>query len=253
MGIINVTRPQEAICLENVSVRYRVPRERYTTFKEFVIRRVQRRVNHDEFWALKDVSLNIFKGEIFGVIGRNGAGKSTLLKLVARVLRPTLGRVVVVGRVAPLLELGAGFHPDLTGRENIYLNGALLGFTRREINNRVDAIIAFAEINDFIEAPLRTYSSGMMARLGFAVATDVQPEVLLVDEVLGVGDESFQIKCQARIQEFRDHGATILMVSHSSASVQAICQRAAWIDHGHLMDIGLPESVIQKYHEATMG
>jgi ABC-2 type transport system ATP-binding protein len=244
-----VTNPVEAVHLEAVSVRYRVPSERVRTFKEYFIRRLKGEVQMRTFWALHDVALNVYPGEVFGLVGVNGAGKSTLLKVVARVLRPTKGRVIVRGRVAPLLELGAGFHPELTGKENIFLNGALLGFGNHEMREKYDQIVEFAELGEFINAPIRTYSSGMYARLGFSVATASEPDVLIVDEVLSVGDEAFQQKCAARIEAFRLHGAAILLVSHSMDSIQAMCQRAAWLDHGALKAIGEPAQVIRAYRE----
>jgi ABC-2 type transport system ATP-binding protein len=244
-----VTNPVEAVHLEAVSVRYRVPSERVRTFKEYFIRRLKGEVQMRTFWALHDVALNVYPGEVFGLVGVNGAGKSTLLKVVARVLRPTKGRVIVRGRVAPLLELGAGFHPELTGKENIFLNGALLGFSNHEMRQKYDRIVEFAELGEFINAPIRTYSSGMYARLGFSVATASEPDVLIVDEVLSVGDEAFQQKCAARIEAFRLHGAAILLVSHSMDSIQAMCQRAAWLDHGALKAIGEPAQVIRAYRE----
>ncbi len=236
-----------SIRLEDVSVRYRVPRDRISTFKEYAIRMLQRRVNHDEFWALRDVSLEVQKGEVFGIIGRNGAGKSTVLKVIARVLRPTTGRAWVKGRVAPLLECGAGFHPELTGRENTFLNGTLLGFSRKEMEEKFERIVEFAELWDFIDAPLRTYSSGMAARLGFAIATDVKSDVLIVDEVLAVGDESFHRKSTARMHEFRDQGATILLVSHNMKTVEAMCKRAMWIDRGMVKADGTTSEVVSAY------
>src|SRR6516225_6716895 len=214
---------EPVILLDAVSVRYRVPQERIESYKEYAIRRLQGRIGIAEFWGLRDVSLRVHAGEIFGIVGRNGAGKTTLLKIVARVLRPTRGRVRVRGHVAPLLELGAGFHPELTGRENIFLNAALLGHTHKETEGRFDEIIEFAEIGDFIDAPIRTYSSGMVARLGFAVATAWRPDVLILDEVLAVGDEAFQAKCRTRLQSFRDNGATVLLVSHSAELVRSMC------------------------------
>lgn len=235
------------IRLEQVSVRYRVPSERIGTFKEYFIRFLQRKIQFNSFWALHDVDLTIYRGEVFGIIGNNGAGKSTLLKVISRVLRPTEGRVVVYGKIAPLLELGAGFHPELTGRENIYLNGSLLGYSRSEMDQCYQNILDFSELHEFIEAPIRTYSSGMYARLGFAVATAHQPNILIVDEILGVGDESFQQKCAERISQFRENGATILMVSHSMDSIQKLCQRAAWISHGRIVQIGTPDQVITAY------
>jgi homopolymeric O-antigen transport system ATP-binding protein len=239
------------ILLDAVSVRYRVPQERIESFKEYAIRRLQGRIGIAEFWGLRDVSLRVHAGEIFGIVGRNGAGKTTLLKIVARVLRPTRGRVRVRGHVAPLLELGAGFHPELTGRENIFLNAALLGHPRREIENRFNEIIEFAEIGEFIDAPIRTYSSGMVARLGFAVATAWRPDVLILDEVLAVGDEAFQGKCRLRLQSFRDEGATVLLVSHSSEMVRTMCHHAIWLDHGMVKARGSAEAVLEEYRLAA--
>ncbi|WP_448335270.1 ABC transporter ATP-binding protein [Bellilinea sp.] len=240
---------QVVIRLENVSVRYRTPAERYNTFKEFAIRWLQGKVRNNSFWALRNVSFEINKGEVFGIIGQNGAGKSTLLKLVSRVMRPTEGRVVVIGRVVPLLELGAGFHPELTGRENIYLNGSILGFSRKEMETKFHRIVEFSELHEFIEAPLRTYSSGMWARLGFAVAIDAEPDILILDEILSVGDEAFQRKCLARIDEFRQQGATIVLVSHNTHQIEQMCQRAAWLAHGQLQSIGPASEVVRAYRE----
>jgi lipopolysaccharide transport system ATP-binding protein len=239
----------EVIRLENVSVRYRTPQERIGTFKEYAIRWLQGRLRMSDFWALNDVSFSVQSGEVFGLIGQNGAGKSTLLKLVARVLRPTKGRVWVRGRVAPLLEVGAGFHPELTGRENVMLNGVLLGFTRAQMEEKFARIVDFAGLWDFIDAPLRTYSSGMSARLGFAVATDSEPDVLIVDEVLSVGDEAFQRKSAERIDAFRRNGATIFLVSHNLGQVEQMCQRAALLDHGRVLAVGSPRMVVDTYLE----
>lgn len=236
-----------AIQLENISVRYRIPHERYRTLKEHAIRWLERRVQYDDFLALRDVSLSVKRGEVVGIVGRNGAGKSTLLKVVSRVLQPSRGRVHLRGRVAPLLEFGAGFHPELTGRENVFLNGAILGFSHADMDAKFKHIVDFAELWDFIDAPLRTYSSGMVARLGFAIATDVDPDILLLDEVLSVGDVAFQQKSAERIQSFRASGATILLVSHSMDTVQAMCDRAIWLDHGKVMADGNPEAVVQHY------
>jgi ABC-type polysaccharide/polyol phosphate transport system ATPase subunit len=240
--------PETAIALDDVSVRYRVPSERINTFKEYMIRWMQRKITNQDFWALHHVNLEVRKGEVFGLVGRNGAGKSTLLKVIAKVLRPTAGRVRVVGHVVPLLELGAGFHPELTGRENIFLNGAMLGYTRAQMEEKFPRIVDFSELGSFIDAPVRTYSSGMYARLGFAIAVDDQPDILIVDEILGVGDEAFQRKCSARIDEYRVQGATILVVSHSAALIEAICQRAAWLDHGEVRALGTAVEVLDQYH-----
>jgi ABC-type polysaccharide/polyol phosphate transport system ATPase subunit len=215
--------------------------------KEYVIRKVQGRVNHRDFWALQGVDLDIRRGEVFGIVGRNGAGKSTLLKVVSRVLRPTRGRVRVRGNVAPLLELGAGFHPELTGRENVFLNGTLLGHPQGEIEERYSQIEGFADIGSFIDAPLRTYSTGMVARLGFAVATAWEPDILVLDEVLAVGDEAFQKKCYDRINLFREYGSTVMLVSHNADLVKSMCQRAAWIELGIIKAIGEPDEVVDMY------
>jgi len=243
----SMTGSIEVIQLEDVGVRYRVPSERIASFKEYAIRWMQRKIQKRDFWALRDINLSISKGETFGLIGSNGAGKSTLLKLMARVFRPTVGRVIVKGNVAPLLEFGAGFHPELTGRDNIFLNGALMGFTRQEMEGKVKRIVDFSELWDFIDMPMRTYSSGMWARLGFAVATDVNPEILIIDEVLSVGDESFQRKSAARLHEFRAMGATTLLVSHNMAIIKDMCSRAAWLDHGELISVGSSDKVVDAY------
>lgn len=246
---VDTQEREEVIRLENVSVVYRAPSERYNTFKEFAIRWLQRRVRHNTFLALQDVNLGVNRGEVFGIIGANGAGKSTLLKLIARVIRPTKGRVWVNGRVAPLLELGAGFHPELSGRENVYLNGAMLGFSREEMDEKFSRIVEFSELGNFIEAPVRTYSSGMWARLGFSVATDSAPEILILDEILSVGDEPFQKKCHERIKSFRDKGTTILVVSHNMDVIVEMCQRAMWLDKGRLCFVGDPGYVVKNYRQ----
>ena len=235
------------LSLEGVSVRFRVPHERIASLKEYAVRLARRRVQFRDFWALRDVSLSVNRGEVFGIVGRNGAGKSTLLRVVARVLRPTIGRVWVQGRVAPLLDLGGAFHPELTGRENVFLNGTLLGFSRREIDRNLDRIVSFAELGEFIDAPLRTYSAGMIARLGFAIASDVRPDVLLVDEILAVGDAEFQAKSAARIREFKEQGTAILMASHSLSTVTEMCARAVWIDHGEIRAVGPAREVARAY------
>jgi ABC-type polysaccharide/polyol phosphate transport system ATPase subunit len=242
-----LTTDQSIIELNNVSVRYRVPQEQIGTFKEYFIRLMEGKVKHRTFNALNNVSLKVNRGEVFGLIGHNGAGKSTLLKLVAKVIRPTSGRVLVQGRVAPLLEVGAGFHPELTGRENIFLNGAMLGFSQEEMREKFPRIVEFSELGDFIDAPLRTYSSGMSARLGFAVATDTQPDILIVDEILSVGDEAFQHKSYERILSIKSQGATILLVSHSMAMIEQICQRAAWLYRGQVLSTDNAKVVVDQY------
>lgn len=235
------------IRLEDVSVEYRSPREQIRTFKEFAIRFLQGRVKYDQFRALDRVNFDVRRGEVFGVIGKNGAGKSTLLKVVSRVIKPTGGRIVVRGRVAPLLELGAGFHPELSGRENVFLNGTLLGYTKSELEELFDRIVDFADMWDFIDAPMRTYSTGMAVRLGFAVATATQPDLLLIDEVLSVGDEQFKEKCAARMAEFTENGTTILLVTHDTGLVTRICHRAVCLNHGRVEALGAVEEVIDTY------
>ncbi|MBE0686559.1 MAG: ABC transporter ATP-binding protein [Anaerolineaceae bacterium] len=238
------------IRLENVSVEYRIPSERIGTLKEYVIRWVQGKVKQKNFLALKNVFIEIKEGEVFGVIGHNGAGKSTMLKLFARVLPPSIGRIEIFGSVSPLLELGAGFHHELSGRENVFLNGAILGYSREEMRTKFDSIVEFSGLHDFIDAPIRTYSSGMWARLGFAVATASRPDLLLVDEILAVGDEEFQKKCFDRIEEFRDNGTTIVIVAHSMQVIKDRCSRVCWLDHGELKYIGDPEEAINQYRKS---
>jgi ABC-2 type transport system ATP-binding protein/lipopolysaccharide transport system ATP-binding protein len=248
--MIREPQPDSAIFLNNISVRYRIPTEAIHTFKEYMIKLLKREIDHKSFSALKEINLDIKRGEIFGIIGRNGAGKSTLMKVISKVLIPTDGRVWVKGHVSPLLQLGAGFHPELTGRENIYLNATLLGHSHIEIESKLDEIIEFAEIGSFIEAPLRTYSSGMQSRLGFAVATAWQPDILILDEVLSVGDTAFQKKCIHRMGKFRDSGATVLMVSHSIDQVREICERALWLNKGQIENLGSADEVCTMYQNA---
>ncbi len=238
-----------AILLEKLSVRYDVPREMVNTLKEYAIRKLVRRIENDQLVALRDVDLTIRKGERVGVIGPNGAGKSTLFKVIARVRRPSSGRVVVEGRVAPLLEMGLGMQGELTGRENVILQGALLGFARAEMLGRMGQIAAFAELEEFLDAPIRTYSTGMSARLAFAVATDVEPDILLVDEALAVGDERFRARCHERMDHLRDRGRTFLLVSHSLAEVRGSCQRALWVAEGRVVRDGPAEEICDAYHE----
>jgi ABC-type polysaccharide/polyol phosphate transport system ATPase subunit len=240
---------KKAIMLEGVGVQYRIPTDPIKTFKEYTIRVIQGRIQHQSFWALKNVNLDLNKGEIFGILGRNGAGKSTLLKVVSRVLIPTKGRVWIKGNISPLLQLGAGFHPELTGIENIYLNATILGHKQKEIEEKIEDIINFSEIGDFINVPLRTYSSGMRARLGFAVATAWKPDILLLDEVLAVGDVAFKEKCIDRMSMFRDQGSTVLVVSHSIDNIKETCHRAMWLDEGQIRMTGPAEDICLAYKE----
>jgi lipopolysaccharide transport system ATP-binding protein len=236
-----------AIRFENVSKQFVLRPERHRSFQDVFIHRFRHKGTKSQFWALRDVSLKIERGESVGIIGANGSGKSTTLKLISRIIRPTSGRITVVGRLSALLELGAGFHPDLTGRENIYLNGSLLGLSRREMARKLEDIVAFANLGQFIDIPVRNYSSGMYVRLGFSVAIHTEPEILLVDEVLAVGDAAFQRKCLERIGQLRREGVTILFVSHSLDIVQRVCQRAIWIDGGRVRADDVAETVIRQY------
>lgn len=238
-----------AVLLERLTVRYAVPREMVSTLKEYAIRKLVRRIENDQLVALRDVDLVVRKGERVGVIGANGAGKSTLFRVIARVRRPSSGRVVVEGRVAPLLEMGLGMQGELTGRENVVLQGTLLGFSRAEMLERMERIAAFAELEAFLDAPIRTYSTGMAARLAFSVATDVEPDILLVDEALAVGDERFQRRCHERMEGLRERGRTILLVSHSPQEILANCQRALWVGDGRIVRDGPAPEVCAAYHE----
>jgi lipopolysaccharide transport system ATP-binding protein len=235
-----------AVVLDAVSVTYEVRGGPADSLRSWLFGRGQSRdrVEHE---ALREVGVTIPQGASLGVIGSNGSGKTTFLRLIARVLKPTSGRVRVRGRVAPLLDLVGGFHPDLSGRDNIVLNGTLLGLRRQEVLARLDAIVDFAEIGAFIDAPLRTYSAGMVLRVGFAVATDIEPDVLVIDEVLGVGDEHFQRKCAARIDGLRARGATFVLVSHDLHSVERLCPRVLWLDRGRIRMIGPAADVIAAY------
>jgi len=235
------------IILDNISVSYRDADERIGTFKEYAIRLIKRQLRFKNFNALSDVSLQLQEGETLGVIGRNGAGKSTLLKVISRVLIPTKGRVRLRGKVSPMIELGAGFHPDLSGMENVFLNGTLLGHSRKEIQARLDEIIEFAELGAFIHSPVRTYSSGMMARLGFSVATTWKPDILIIDEVLAVGDENFRKKSAQRMKKFQEDGTGTILVSHTLAIIETLCTRAIWLDHGKIMAEGDPKSIVRAY------
>lgn len=238
------------VAIDDVTVRYRLPTDSGITLKEYAIRRLMRQVTFRTMDALSHVSVAVQAGEALAIIGPNGAGKTTLLRLVARVLTPTTGRVRVRGRVAPILDLVGGFHPELTGRENVFLNGTLLGLSRKEIERRFDGIVAFSELAEFIDVPVRMYSSGMVARLGFAIASDADPDVLVIDEALGVGDERFQLKCAERLDRFREKGTTLLLVSHDMHSVKRLCTRALWIESGRARLLGSSAEVVDAYLSA---
>jgi ABC-2 type transport system ATP-binding protein len=230
-----------------VSLAYRLTRDRAGTMKEFTINLLKRKLNREEFWAIRDVSFSLTSGEVLGVIGPNGAGKSTLMKVIARVLPPTEGRIIVRGVVAPMIELGAGFNQEMSALDNIILYGTLLGRTPAQMRERVDAISEWAELQDFIDVPLRSYSSGMLARLGFAVATDIKPDVLVVDEVLSVGDTAFQEKSKERIRHLIDTGVAVIFVSHQLDVVKEMADRVMWLDHGRVVMMGDPNEVVASY------
>jgi ABC-2 type transport system ATP-binding protein len=234
-----------AVTVENVWKYFRLYQEKNQYLKSTLLR--GRRARYDEFWALKGVDFEIPFGSTFGIIGSNGSGKSTLLKCLAGILSPDKGSVSCNGRMAALLELGAGFHPDLSGRENIYLNGAILGMTRSEIDRKLEEIIDFSGLDKFVDTPVKNYSSGMVVRLGFAIATNVDPEILIIDEVLAVGDESFQHRCQEKIETFRQEGRTIILVSHGLIQVAQLCSTVAWLEKGVIQEIGPSYEVIGKY------
>jgi lipopolysaccharide transport system ATP-binding protein len=236
---------EPAVVVDGVSKRFRLYREKASSLKERFTR--LRGSVYEEYWALKDVSLAVPRGTTFGLIGHNGSGKSTLLRLMAGIHRPTSGAIAVDGRVSALLELGAGFHPELTGRENIFLNAAILGLTRREIGSKIDEIIDFAGLGEFIDSPVKIYSSGMFVRLGFSVAVHVEPDILIIDEVIAVGDEDFQRRCFDHLYGLRNQGATIILVTHSLNLVQTICDNAAWLDHGELRAVGAAAEVVHQY------
>jgi lipopolysaccharide transport system ATP-binding protein len=232
---------------DNVSKRFTLHHERQASMRERLANLVTRRSTGEEFWALRDVTFNVERGESLGLIGHNGAGKSTALKLMTRILEPTSGTINMTGRVAALLELGSGFHPDLSGRENVFLYGSLMGFSRRDMQKRLDAIIDFAEIGNFFDMEVKHYSSGMYTRLAFAVATEVDPDILITDEVLAVGDESFQRRCMERIYRFRRMGKTIVFVSHALEVVRTLCDQAVWLDGGEARSSGPASQVIDDY------
>ncbi len=242
-----MSEPAACVIFEKVVQRFRVIRERPDTLREAFAHLFRSRVSYHDFDALRGISFAIGQGEAVGIIGRNGSGKSTTLKIIAGVYQPTSGTVQVKGKVAALIELGAGFHPDLTGRENIVLNGLLLGLSKQEIQKREAQIIEFAELGEFIDSPVKQYSSGMFMRLGFAIATEVDPDVLLIDEILAVGDGAFQHKCLQRIEDFRRRGKSIIFVSHDLDSVKRLCQRALLIHNGTLAADGPAERVIEQY------
>ncbi len=232
---------------DHVSLCYRMNYDMVRSMKEYIVQLLRGNVKYDEFWALKDISFTVDKGEVLGVIGNNGAGKSTLLKVISRILKPTEGTVAVGGNVVPMLELGSGFDFDLTGHENIFLNGAILGYSEEFLNAKYDEIVAFSELGQFIHVPLRNYSSGMIMRLAFSVATVVNPDILIVDEILAVGDAAFQEKSKARMMELMHGGTTVLFVSHSLPQIREMCDKVLWLEHGQVKMVGPTEDICNIY------
>jgi lipopolysaccharide transport system ATP-binding protein len=237
----------------SVSKRFRIQHERPRSFQDLLVRGFRRGADSEEFWALRDVSFTAEPGMSLGIVGANGSGKSTLLKLVTRILTPTSGQIAVRGRISALLELGAGFHPELSGRDNVFLNASILGMRRREVADRFDAIVKFADLERFIDIPVKHYSSGMYARLGFAVAINADPDVLLIDEVLSVGDAAFHSRCLEAIQRFHAQGKTLLLVSHDVGAITSVCSHAIWLDEGTIRREGPPRTVVGAYLAAASG
>lgn len=241
---------EKIIEVKNVSMGYRVDSNRVNTLKEWAVTKLKRKLHYEMFWALTDVTFDVEKGDVVGIIGRNGAGKSTILKIISGLFKPTEGTIITRGRVVPMLELGSGFDPELTGRENIFLNGAILGYTEQFLNEQYDSILEFSELQEFIDRPIKTYSSGMMMRLAFSVATIVRPEILIVDEILAVGDEAFQRKSHAKMMELMHGGATVLYVSHNLNQIRELCNKVVWLDHGKVVMQGDTNEVCDAYQNS---
>lgn len=239
------------IKVEHVSVRFKMPSDRIDTLKQYVVQLLKGQIHKQEFWALQDVSFTVEKGEVLGIIGHNGAGKSTLLKVISGIIKPRTGSVEVKGNVVPMLELGSGFDIEFNGRENIFLNGSILGYSERYLKEKYDEIVEFSELQKFLEVPIRNYSSGMLMRLAFSIAAEVNPEILIVDEILAVGDANFQEKSRNRMMELMGGGTTVLFVSHSLDQIREMCDRVLWLDHGKVKMIGNTEEVCNAY-EASL-
>lgn len=238
--------------VNNVSMKYRLATEKVDSIKQYLIKKAKRELHYKDFYALNEVSFSVARGEVLGIIGLNGAGKSTLLKIISGILKPTSGTIKVNGKIAPLIELGAGFNGDLSGIENIYLNGLILGYSKKMIKSKIEEIVEFSELGQFIHTPLKNYSSGMKARLGFSIATIVQPEVLIVDEVLSVGDIKFKEKSEMKILSMMEQGVTILFVSHSLGQIEKLCERVVWLENGKVRRIGDTKEIIEEYKKITL-
>jgi len=241
---------QSMIEVENVSMEFNMSTEKVDSIKEYITRLVSGSLHFKSFYALQDVSLNIQKGEIFGIVGFNGSGKSTLLKVISGILKPTTGSVTLRGNLSTMIEIGSGFNMDLTGRENIFLNGSVLGHSRSFMRSIFDEIVEFSELEKFLEVPMKNYSTGMQARLGFSIATVVRPAILIIDEVLAVGDFRFQEKCEKRINEMMSDSTTVIIVSHSTQQILRLCNRVMWLDHGKAVMTGETAEVVEKYLES---
>ena len=244
---VSMDKKKVMIKVDNVSMRFRMSNDRITSIKEMVTQTLKGKVKFKEFYALKDASFEIYKGEVVGIIGRNGAGKSTILKIISGILKPTTGTVTRNGNIVPMLELGSGFDYDLSGRENIFLNGAILGYSKQFLREKYNEIVEFSELGDFIEMPIRNYSSGMLMRLAFSIATVVNPEILIVDEILAVGDENFQKKSYARMRELMSGGTTVLFVSHNMDQIREMCNRVVWLDGGTVKMAGETKEICDVY------
>lgn len=248
-----MVKEESIIEVKDVTMRFNLAEEKTDSLKEYILKLVSGKLHFNEFYALKNVSFNVKRGESIALIGINGSGKSTMLKIIAGVMYPTKGSVVVKGSIAPLIELGAGFDMDLTARENVYLNGAVLGYDRNFMNEHFDEIMDFSELWDFVDVPVKNFSSGMIARLGFSIATIVKADILVVDEILAVGDFKFQQKCKERMAELMANGTTLLFVSHSAEQVKELCEKTVWIDHGEVKAFGRTEDVFKLYEEKYSG
>ena len=240
-----------AIIVDNVSMKFNLSKEKVDSLKDYIIKSIKKEIKYNEFWALQNVSFTVEKGDRVGILGLNGAGKSTLLKVIAGVFKPTEGTVTKHGKMVPLLELGAGFDPQYTGKENIYLYGAMLGYTKEFIDEKYDEIVKFSELKDFIDVPIKNYSSGMKSRLGFSIATVVSPKILILDEVLSVGDAKFRKKSEKKVLSMFDSGVTVLFVSHSLAQVQRICNKAMILEKGKLIAYGDIDTISKQYEKMT--
>ncbi len=246
---IHTEEGQTVIELTNVAMEYFMQTEKVDSLKEFFVRLVKGKIKRQKKKILQDISFSVKKGESVGIIGHNGAGKSTILKIITGIIKPTAGSVMVKGSVAPLLNLGAGFDYEATARENIHLNGAILGYTKKELKEKFSSIVEFAGLEEYIDVPIKNFSSGMVARLGFAIAIDVEPDILLVDEILSVGDENFRVKCSQKIEELQRKGVTCIIVSHSLQQIKKLCQRAVWIEKGEIVAVGDSGEICDRYYE----